>query len=73
MVHDPNFDWGNTSENSGYFGFPGPNNVVVYQVHIPTFSPEGTFDGAIAKLGYLQRLGVNGIEFLPTGKTIIVN
>ena len=38
---------------------------VLYELHVGTFSPEGNFDGVIAKLPYLAELGVNSIELLP--------
>ncbi|RAV32646.1 malto-oligosyltrehalose trehalohydrolase [Corynebacterium heidelbergense] len=38
---------------------------VLYELHIGTFTPEGTFDGAIAKLDYLRKLGVTAVELMP--------
>jgi maltooligosyltrehalose trehalohydrolase len=38
---------------------------VVYELHIGTFTPEGTFDAAIARLDHLVDLGVAAIEVLP--------
>ncbi|MDO5747130.1 MAG: malto-oligosyltrehalose trehalohydrolase [Actinomycetaceae bacterium] len=38
---------------------------VIYEMHIGTFSPEGTFDGAIAHLDHLVNLGVDCIELMP--------
>src|SRR3954470_24142742 len=35
---------------------------VVYELHIGTFTPEGTFDAAIAHLGHLVELGVDVVE-----------
>ncbi len=40
-------------------------DYVVYELHIGTFTPEGTFDGAIAKLEYLKRLGITVVEIMP--------
>jgi maltooligosyltrehalose trehalohydrolase len=37
----------------------------IYELHVGTFSPSGTFDGVIEKLGYLKRLGVSVIELMP--------
>ena len=34
-------------------------------MHIPTFSPDGTFDGALTKLSYLLALGITTIELMP--------
>jgi maltooligosyltrehalose trehalohydrolase len=38
---------------------------VLYELHIGTYSPEGTFDGAIARLDHLVDLGVDMVELLP--------
>jgi maltooligosyltrehalose trehalohydrolase len=38
---------------------------VMYELHIGAFTPEGTFDAAIAKLPYLKDLGVTMVEILP--------
>ncbi len=37
----------------------------VYELHIGTFTPEGTFDAAIAKLDHLVDLGVTFVELMP--------
>ncbi len=39
--------------------------AVLYELHIGTFSAEGTFDGAIPHLPHLARLGVTAVELLP--------
>ncbi|MCC6493607.1 MAG: malto-oligosyltrehalose trehalohydrolase [Pirellulales bacterium] len=45
---------------------PGPlSSAIIYELHIGTFSPEGTFDGAIKKLDHLVRLGVSHVEVMP--------
>ncbi|WP_288831292.1 malto-oligosyltrehalose trehalohydrolase [uncultured Corynebacterium sp.] len=38
---------------------------VIYELHVGTFSPSGTFAGVIEKLGYLAELGVTAIELMP--------
>ena len=38
---------------------------VVYELHVGTFTPEGTFAAAAGKLGHLVELGVELIEVLP--------
>jgi maltooligosyltrehalose trehalohydrolase len=38
---------------------------VLYELHVGTFTPEGTFDGVIAKLDHLVALGVDAIELMP--------
>jgi 1,4-alpha-glucan branching enzyme/maltooligosyltrehalose trehalohydrolase len=41
------------------------HEAVVYELHIGSFSPEGTFAGAEARLEHLQQLGVTVIELMP--------
>ncbi|WP_432825310.1 malto-oligosyltrehalose trehalohydrolase [Dactylosporangium sp. CA-092794] len=38
---------------------------VVYELHVGTFTPAGTFDGAIERLPYLKKLGIDLVELLP--------
>lgn len=38
---------------------------VVYELHIGTFTPEGTFDAAIDRLDHLVDLGIDFVEVLP--------
>ncbi|HLZ32190.1 MAG TPA: malto-oligosyltrehalose trehalohydrolase [Chloroflexota bacterium] len=42
--------------------------LVIYQCHVGTATPDGTFDGLVAELPRLQRLGVNAIEPLPVAE-----
>ncbi len=44
------------------------SGAVLYELHVGTFSPEGTFDGAISRLAHLVGLGVNAIELLPVAE-----
>ncbi|MCU1572271.1 MAG: malto-oligosyltrehalose trehalohydrolase [Micrococcaceae bacterium] len=37
----------------------------IYELHLGTFTPEGTLDAAIGKLDYLVQLGVDFLELLP--------
>ena len=39
--------------------------AVIYELHIGTFTLEGTFDSAIEKLDYLVDLGVDFVEVMP--------
>jgi maltooligosyltrehalose trehalohydrolase len=38
---------------------------VVYELHVGTFTAEGTFDAAIGRLDYLVALGVDFVEVMP--------
>ena len=42
--------------------------MVMYELHVGTFSPSRDFDGVIAKLPYLRDLGVNAIELMPVAQ-----
>ncbi|HEY5035952.1 MAG TPA: alpha-amylase family glycosyl hydrolase, partial [Chthoniobacterales bacterium] len=42
--------------------------LIIYELHIGTFTPAGTFRGAIEKLDHLVRLGVNAIEIMPVAQ-----
>ena len=41
--------------------------AILYELHIGTFTPNGTFAAAIEKLPYLCELGVTAIELMPVG------
>ena len=38
---------------------------VIYELHVGTFTPEGTLDTAITRLGHLADLGVDIVELMP--------
>ncbi len=50
---------------------PGPeltlDELVVYELHVGTFTRGGTFDAAIPRLRALRELGVTAIELMPVG------
>src|SRR6185312_4671354 len=39
--------------------------AVIYELHVGTFSPEGTFKGVSQRLDYLAELGVTAVELMP--------
>jgi maltooligosyltrehalose trehalohydrolase len=43
-------------------------SAVLYELHVGTFSPEGTFDGVIPRLDHLVELGVDAVELLPVAQ-----
>ena len=47
---------------------PPLSSAVIYELHIGTFTPEGTFDSAIARLDYLAALGVTHVELMPVAQ-----
>ena len=45
---------------------PGPlASAVIYELHIGTFTPAGTFESAIARLDHLVNLGITHVELMP--------
>ncbi len=42
-------------------------DYLIYELHVGTFTPTGTFDGVVDKLDYLKDLGVTAIELMPVG------
>ncbi len=60
VVEPRDFAW----SDAAWTGRTAPGSVI-YELHIGTFTPEGTFDGAIARLDHLAQLGVDFIEVMP--------
>jgi maltooligosyltrehalose trehalohydrolase len=44
---------------------PPLGSAIIYEAHVGTFTAEGTFDAAIARLDYLAALGVTHLELMP--------
>ncbi|HET7179567.1 MAG TPA: malto-oligosyltrehalose trehalohydrolase [Chryseosolibacter sp.] len=42
--------------------------MVIYELHVGTFTDRRKFEGVISKLPYLQALGVNAIELMPVAQ-----
>ena len=40
-------------------------DAVLYELHVGTFSPEGTFAGVTSRLPYLAELGVTAVQLMP--------
>jgi len=43
-------------------------DYILYELHVGTFTPQGTFDGVIERLDYLKQLGITVIEIMPVAK-----
>lgn len=59
-VIERNFQW----TDQKWKGLP-LGEMIQYELHVGTFTKEGTFDGVISKLEYFKELGVNAIELMP--------
>ena len=62
-VVDPGFEW----TDDGWTGLP-LRDYILYELHVGTFSPEGTFDAVIGRLDELRDLGVNALEIMPVAQ-----
>ncbi len=61
QVIDPTaFTW-----SDSHWGGRDARDLVIYELHVGTFSPEGTFAGAAARLDILRDLGVTAVELMP--------
>lgn len=63
QVIDPNFPW----DDSNWFGLP-LRDYIIYELHVGTFTPEGTFDAIIPHLQELRELGVTAVELMPVAQ-----
>jgi maltooligosyltrehalose trehalohydrolase len=62
-IVDLQFDW----RDGSWRGLP-LSRYVIYELHVGTFSREGTFDGVAAQLARLRELGVTAIELMPVAQ-----
>ncbi|MBW3555842.1 MAG: malto-oligosyltrehalose trehalohydrolase [Actinobacteria bacterium] len=53
--------------DAGWRGIPLAS-AVVYELHVGTFTEEGTFDAVVDKLDHLVDLGVDAVELLPVNE-----
>jgi maltooligosyltrehalose trehalohydrolase len=47
---------------------PGSAELVIYELHVGTFTSEGTFEAATARLAELAEIGVTAIEVMPVAE-----
>ncbi len=65
-VHGPSeivhveFAWG----DKAWFGLP-LRDYIIYELHIGTFTAEGTFDAIVPHLPELKKLGITALELMP--------
>lgn len=57
---DSSFAW----QDKNWKGIP-LKDYVIYELHVGTFTPEGSFEAIIDKLPYLCELGITAIELMP--------
>lgn len=59
-VVSPAYSW----TDNGWKGLP-LGEMIIYELHVGTFSSSRNFEGIIGRLAYLKDLGVNTIELMP--------
>jgi maltooligosyltrehalose trehalohydrolase len=62
-VVDLGFAW----TDAGWQGLDLRDHVI-YEMHVGTFTEEGTFDAASARLGHLEALGITAVEVMPVAQ-----
>jgi maltooligosyltrehalose trehalohydrolase len=60
IVDHAAFGWTDASWNA-----PRLESAIIYELHVGTFTPTGTFDGVIDRLGHLTDLGVTHVQLMP--------
>ncbi len=60
IINPASFDW----RDDSWRGRPW-EEAVIYELHVGTFSEQGTFAGVEERLDYLNELGVTAIELMP--------
>ncbi|MEW6410017.1 MAG: malto-oligosyltrehalose trehalohydrolase [Nitrospirota bacterium] len=64
QIIDPNeFQW----TDDDWKGIP-LNDFIIYELHVGTFTKEGTFEAIIPYLDYLKKLGITAIELMPVAQ-----
>jgi maltooligosyltrehalose trehalohydrolase len=63
VVDHAAFKWEHDTWEAAQLG-----DAIIYELHIGTFTPDGTFDAAIEKLGYLADLGATHVELMPVAE-----
>jgi maltooligosyltrehalose trehalohydrolase len=62
-VEHSSFEW-----NDGAWRAPPLGSAIVYELHIGTFTAEGTFQAAIERIPHLKELGVTHVELMPVAE-----
>ena len=63
QVVDSRFSWG----DAGWFGLP-LRDYIIYELHVGTFTGEGTFAAVVTHLEQLKELGITVLELMPVAQ-----
>ncbi len=69
-VHGPSalVDTDAFARTAAAFAPPPPDRRVYYEIHVGTFTPQGTFDAVVERLPHLRELGVTCLELMPVAQ-----
>ena len=59
------------SWNDARFRPPVLEDLIIYELHVGTFTDEGTFAAAGQRLPHLLDLGINAVELMPASERIV--
>lgn len=63
VIDKNSYSW----KDSSWKGLP-ISQMVIYELHVGTFTEEGTFEAVTNKLDHLKELGINAIEIMPVSQ-----
>jgi maltooligosyltrehalose trehalohydrolase len=63
QIIDPHFAW----QDGDWIGL-ALRDYVIYELHVGTFTEEGTFEAAIEHVDYLKQLGITAVELMPVAQ-----
>ncbi len=63
VVDPESFPW----SDQEWKGIP-LKQLIIYELHTGTFTPEGTFDAIVPRLEYLRHLGITALELMPVAE-----
>jgi maltooligosyltrehalose trehalohydrolase len=69
-VHNPSqvIDHGSFTWTDGDWRGVPLEELLIYELHVGTFTPEGTFDAIIPRLPELRELGITAVELMPVAQ-----
>lgn len=69
-VHGPSVvvDHGAYAWRHDHFAPPLLEETIIYELHVGTFTPDGTFDAAAKRLDHLVELGITAVELMPVAQ-----
>lgn len=63
LVDHKSFNW----NDDNWAGIP-LSQMIIYEIHVGTFTPEGKFISIIPRLNEIRELGINAIEIMPVAQ-----